>query len=443
MDGRVSRRYFLGGTLGVGALALTGCAGFTPGGGSGGGGATNLRVSSYGDQSKLKLRGQVVDKFNADHQGSNLTFEGTPTADYWDKLATQVAGGNAPDIINIDGVHIAQYGGSGQLLPLDEFIPNTVHTDYFDKNLLVQGQFNGKQYGLPLSSATNGMGFDATVLGQLGIPEPDGSWTWDDYASMANDIHKAAGKDIYGCADEGGDLPTLELFLRGRGEELVNADNTKELGFSVDSLTAWYDFWDKLRRSGGCVPADIGANFVYGDWPNSPIVTKKGVMEHISTPNLSGGFQSLTKNQVKLTLPPVATKGGKQPQFPTPSSMWALNAKIKNKDLGASFIEWFNTSPNGASVLGFISGPPASQKTLDILASKQLSPSDKIVVDYVKVAAQGAFTPPPPQPSAFTQIGQHGGVLPRANQDIAFGKQKVPAAAQSAYSQAAALLKQS
>lgn len=443
MDSRISRRYFLGGTLGAGALtALSGCAGFTPGGG-GGGGATGLRVSSYGDQTKLKLRGQVVQKFNDDHKGAGLTFEGTPTADYWDKLATQVAGGNAPDIINIDAAHIAQYGGSGQLLPLDEFIPNTVHSTYFDKNLLVQGQLDGKQYGLPLSSATNGIGFDATVLGQLGIPEPDGSWTWDDYATLANDIHKAAGKDVYGCGDEGGDVPTLELFLRGRGEALVNPANTKELGFSADSLTAWFDFWDKLRRSGGCVPADIGANFVYGDWPNSPIVTKKGVMEHISTPNLSGGFQSLTKNQVKLTLPPVATKGGKQPQYPGPSSQWALNAKIKNKDLGAQFIEWFNTSPNGATLLGFISGPPASQKTLDILASRPLSPSDKIVLDYIKLADAGAFAPPPPQPSAFNQIGQRGGVLPRANQDIAFGKQTVIAAAQSAYSQSMALLKQS
>lgn len=439
MDGRISRRSFLGAAAGVGALAaLSGCAGLSPGT------SQPMQVSSYGDQGKLKLRDEVVEKFNDEHKGAKLGFEGVASADYWDKLATQVAGGDAPDIINIDSVHIAQYGASGQLLPLDEFIPSTIHTDYFDKNLLIQGRLNGKLYGLPLSAAAYGMGFDATVLGELGIPEPDGSWTWDDYAALANEIHKAgAGKGLYGCADEGGDLPTLEIFLRGRGEELVNPANTKELGFSVDSLAAWYDFWEKLRHSGGCVPPDIGANFVYGDWPNSPIVTKKAVMEHIATSNLDGGFQSLTKDEIKLVLPPVATRSGKQGQFLVPSSLWALSAKTKDKKLGAQFLEWFNTNPSVAEILGFVSGPPASEKTLGVLESKPLSSSDAMVVNYMKIASKGSFTPPPPQPSAFVQIGQAGGLLTLTNQDIAFGKQKLPAAARSMYAHSAALLKQS
>ena len=37
---------------------------------------------------------------------------------YWDKLATQTAGGTAPDIIQMDMAYIAEYGTRGALLDL-------------------------------------------------------------------------------------------------------------------------------------------------------------------------------------------------------------------------------------------------------------------------------------------------------------------------------------
>jgi multiple sugar transport system substrate-binding protein len=431
--GALSRRGLLRAAAGGGVLAsLTACAGLTPGGGTQG-----LRVSSYGDQTKLKLRGQVVARFNATHGGTTLVFEGTPTADYWNKLATQIAGGNAPDVVNIDAVHIAQYGATGQLAALDRYVPKILNAAVFRPDLLKQGQLHGKQYGIPLATSTYAMGYDATVLDRLGIEPPDGSWTWRDFADLAVEIHRTGGSGLYGSEDAGGDLDSLEIFLRGRGEALMDARGGP--GFTADSLATWFDYWQTMRSSGGCVPADIGSQYVYGDWPNSPIVNGKAALEHIMTPNYTGGFQALTHHRLRLALPPVAAKGGRQPQYAAPSSMFALNARCREPELGAEFIDWLVSSSTAAGMLQFISGPPASSKALNALTSTKLDAADQALISYTRLAARRAFAPPPPQPQAFTQITQ---LLLRTNQDVSFGKQKAAAAARSVVSQSATLLKQ-
>ena len=48
----------------------------------------------------------------------NVKIEGQPGefTSYWDKLATQTAGGTAPDIIQMDMNYISEYGNRGALL---------------------------------------------------------------------------------------------------------------------------------------------------------------------------------------------------------------------------------------------------------------------------------------------------------------------------------------
>src|SRR5215470_980761 len=62
----------------------------------------SVRSSSYGDPTKLGVRSKLADQYTSSHPDVKMVFEGTATAEYWDKLATQMAGGNAPDVINID-----------------------------------------------------------------------------------------------------------------------------------------------------------------------------------------------------------------------------------------------------------------------------------------------------------------------------------------------------
>ncbi len=377
----------------------------------------SVRFSSYGDPTKLGLRSKLADLYTSSHPEVKMAFEGTATAEYWDKLATQMAGGNAPDVINIDTARIGQYGGAGALQSLQKYIPDTIDAKPFDKNLLSQGQLKGEQFGIPVAMGAYSMGYDVTVLDRLGLEHPKETWTWSDFATLANQIRQKSGKKVYGSEDPSGDTATLQIFLRGKGEDLYK-DGT--LAFSEDTLTEWFEYWAALRATGGTIPADIAAQAKYGDWPTSPLVKRQAALAHIQTPNLKGGFQDLTKNTIAITLPPRDTTDGKCGTFPAPSSYLSLNAKSQRADDAAAFINWFTNGEEAAKTLRLISGPPASAAGRDVLLKGgDLSASEKQVLAYTDLALKNAFAPPQASPAASTAVGD---LLLKTSQDIAFGK---------------------
>jgi multiple sugar transport system substrate-binding protein len=65
------------------------------------GGPVTLRVSTWGNDSRLKLTQQAVDAFTAANPDIKVTVENNDWSAYWDKLATMTAGGNSPDVIQM------------------------------------------------------------------------------------------------------------------------------------------------------------------------------------------------------------------------------------------------------------------------------------------------------------------------------------------------------
>lgn len=424
------RRLILSGLAVGSAAALAGCANLTPRGNSappaGGaknaaGGARTIRFSSYGDPTKLKLRKNLAAVFTKQNPKIKVGFEGVASADYWDKLATEIAGGTATDVINIDSVHISEYGGTGALRPLDSYIPKPIEIDTFDANVLSLGKLGGKQYGIPVASATTAMGYDATVLKSLGVKAPDGSWDYDGFMSMCQQVFKKSGQKINGSEDPSGDEGMLELWIRAHGESLYK-DN-KTLGYSQDTLTSWFQYWQDMRNSGGCVPPQTAAQYVYGDWVHSPMVLKKAPFGRIQTNNVIGGYQSFTKNDIELTTVPKASDGS-YPNYEAASSYLSLNAKTQDPTDAADFLNWFANSSAAALTLRLISGPPASSAGRKaLLDSGGLSSEEKKVLDFTTAALKIA-TPPPkiPAPGADTNVTT---ILLKASQDIAFKKKSI------------------
>lgn len=436
MTTKISRRMFLGSSLAAGGtLALTGCN-LLPGGG-GGDGSGEIRFSSYGDPEKLQIRGSLADVYSEQHPDVTVTFEGSPTQDYWDRLATQMSAGNAPDVINIDTTRIGQYGGRGALSPLESYVPDVIQTEYFDELLLQTGAIDDVLYGVPVATATWGMGYNADALDELGIEHPDGSWTWEDYAEYSIAIADAADGSLTGSGDESGNLTILELWLRSRDNALYTEDR-QDLGFSEQTLSEWFDYWAALRADGGCVSAEDAAQFRYGDWPNSPIATGRAVMTPLSTANLIGGFQSFTRDRVEMTLAPRGTSDGEHPHFAGASSYLSLNASSESPDEAAHFLNWFANSAEAALTLRLISGPPASSAGREaLLAESGLDEEEERVLNFTELALAAATAPPPPAPPAGSNVND---LFYLASQDIAFARDDAAAVVANFMSEASRAL---
>ena len=80
-----------------------------------------LRVSWWGSQSRHDLTQQALELYMKNNPHVKIEAEFTDWSGYWDKLATQAAGGELPDIIQMDYSYLSQYASSKQLADLNGY----------------------------------------------------------------------------------------------------------------------------------------------------------------------------------------------------------------------------------------------------------------------------------------------------------------------------------
>ena len=144
----INRRQFLLGAGGLAAAAtaggLTACApGARSSGGGGGneGGTTTLALAWWGNPTRNKNTQAEIDAYMKANPNVKIEAQPGEFASYWEKLATQTAGGTAPDIIQMDMAYISEYGNRGALLDLSQvdtskFVEGTVDSGKIDDKLV-------------------------------------------------------------------------------------------------------------------------------------------------------------------------------------------------------------------------------------------------------------------------------------------------------------------
>jgi multiple sugar transport system substrate-binding protein len=76
-----------------------------------------LRLLFWGGQARADRTYAATDLYTKANPGTVFDGEFMAFADYWPKLGTQVAGGNAPDIIQMDYRYIVEYANRNAIAP--------------------------------------------------------------------------------------------------------------------------------------------------------------------------------------------------------------------------------------------------------------------------------------------------------------------------------------
>ena len=84
--------------------------------------ATRLRTYWWGAKERADRTNKVDEMYGATHPGVTLVGETVGWGDYWTRLATEAAGRNMPDLIQMDYGYIFEYARRRALLPLDGFV---------------------------------------------------------------------------------------------------------------------------------------------------------------------------------------------------------------------------------------------------------------------------------------------------------------------------------
>src|SRR4051794_7855703 len=282
--------------------------------------------------------------------------------DYWPRLATQSAGRNAADIIQMDYRYIFEYARRGALLPLDSYLGKSLNLVDFSPAAVDSGKVDGKIYGVSLGLNSVALVYDKQLIEALGLKSPSWPMTWKDFGDLAVEITKAAKKEggYAGIQDGGGYEPALESWVRQRGLNLYTPDG--KLGFTEKDLVEFLAYWSDLRKRKACVGPDVQALDKL-TVENSMLSLGKAAMSFANSNQLVA-FQAINKNKLGITMFPSGGQSAKPGQYLKPSQLWSVSARAKDQETAVKIVDFFVSNPDAGLLLGAERGIPASSKVL-------------------------------------------------------------------------------
>ena len=214
-----------------------------------------LRLIWWGGQARADRTLAVADAFAAATGSPEPVGEFLAWNDYWTRLATQVAGGNAPDVIQMDYRFIVEYATRNAIAPLDEFLGGVLNLDDFDADQLEGGKVNGQLYGISLGANSVATLINTTAFEEVGIAPPDMSWSYEDVPALGEAFLSANIRGGMKALSDGSyNEPGLDNWIRQRGKPLYTDDG--KLGPDVDDMVDWFRMWNGFRDAGYIVAAD-------------------------------------------------------------------------------------------------------------------------------------------------------------------------------------------
>ncbi|CAN7225742.1 ABC transporter substrate-binding protein [Paenibacillus sp. LjRoot56] len=339
-----------------------------------------LRIVWWGSQARHDATLKALDAYTKKHP--NVTFEPEFSGfdGYADKLATQAAAKNAPDVIQMDPAWLAEYSGRNQLVDLSKGI----NTADIDKSLVDSGKFKDKLYAIPLGNNATGMLFNKNAVDKLGITPPANGWTWDQYFQFGRDAKAKLEKDKYALMDATNDYTVYSSYQSSQGKgNPVTVDG--KFNLDKDTYITYAKKYADLRKEGVVPPPDVATTDKESD-AKMDLMNNDTVLIKRSFAALLPGYEGVKPGAYKFVTQP---KGAQASGFLKPSMFWSISADSKNIEASKAFIDWFVNDTEAADILTTTRGVPVSKKVLEYLTPK-LTPADKQQIELIKNVAPDA-----------------------------------------------------
>jgi multiple sugar transport system substrate-binding protein len=412
----INRRQFLLAAGGLAAAATSGglaaCAPGSVGGGGGGqGGTVNMALAFWGNPTRNKNTQDEIDAYMKANPKVKITGQPGEFQTYWNKLATQTAGGTAPDIIQMDMAYIADYGSRGALLDLGK-----VDVSKFVEGTVDSGKIGGKLVGVNAGINSALIFANPKVFEKAKVDLPDDkTWTWDQMMEVGAEVASKASVP-FGIAALMGSDALFGTFVRQHGKELFTESG---LGFDAAEAQAWYDLMLKGQKAKALgSPAQVSEESAK-PLDQSAIVLGNAAMMYYNSNQLEAVDAAAGGQQMKMLRGPSLTgKATDRKTWYKASMLWSASAKTKNPDAAIAWINWFANSPDAAAIDKAERGIPPNSEILAGVQSK-LSPAQQVVAKYISdIKSEVGATPIAPPPGG----GTLGTVLFRYGTDVFFGR---------------------
>jgi multiple sugar transport system substrate-binding protein len=428
MNNRISRREF--GRLAAASASLVALGGLTGPAAA----ETRLRLIWWGNPDRDRRTNEVVDLYTKQNPDVVIDPETYAWNDYWPKLATQAAGRNLPDVIQMDYRYIFEYARRGQLADLTALAGGQIDLSDFDPKQLQSGKVDGKLYGISMGANSMSHVYKPETLKTLGIELPDPTkWTTEDFVAMGKAAKGKLAEGVYFSENMAYREPMLETWVRQRGKALYTAEG--KLGYDLEDLEEYFAYWFQMQEDGLTPPADLQSQAIAtGKMEDTMFVTNHAVFDFLHSNQLVA-MQKLVPEEVSIAMIP-NQKQGKPGQYLKPSMLISMSASAAEPEAAAKLMGFFITDESAADILLIERGVTGDASIRQRILPK-LSDTEKKIVAYLDLVGThvGELPPPPPK-----NAGELDRALQPAWESVSFKKVDVKTAAQDYYGKAQAAL---
>ncbi|MFE4196354.1 ABC transporter substrate-binding protein [Paenarthrobacter sp. NPDC056912] len=373
-------------------------------------GPVEIRFSWWGNATRADITNKAIKEFEAANPNIKVKPEYGDIGGYFDKLATQVAANDAPDVITMGGAYPAEYANRGALLDLSK-VSSSLDLSKIDQGALENGQVQGKQYGVSTGANALAIVVNPAVFQAAGVALPDDStWSWDDFARIAKDVTDKSPKGTYGTATVL-THDSLDAFARQRGKSLYTQDG--QLGLDKDTVQAYFDYSLKLSESGAAPSASETVEKLNVSTEQTLMgMGQAGMM--LTWSNSLTALSKASGAELKLMKLPGET--------PTPgiwlqsSQFYTISARSKHTDAAAKLVNFLVNKEAAAKIIQSDRGVPSNPEMRTAIQDL-LTPQGKVEAAYIDQIGKMDFAPTFIGPTGSTAVSE---ITARVNTEVLF-----------------------
>ena len=378
----------------------------------------NISFTWWGDTKRNEIYNGIVDLFEEANPNIKVDRPFGSWTEYWDKLATQIAGGNAPDVIGMHQDYVSEYGPRGSLLDLKPYVDSGVlDLSAVPESVVKGGYINGKLMMVAQGVVTSGIFYNTATFDELGVAYPDMDWTWEEYADKLAEIKAAAdakGIEMWAGGDDSGSMiPAFHYWIRSYGQQLFTEDGN--IGFTEDAVADWFNFYKDLRDKDLIPDAATGVEYSGLPLEQSLFNTGKTALQVVPA-NQVWLYQNQVTNGGDINVVRIPHLAGKADGEYVEGSFLSVTSASKNPEAAAKLISFFINNTESQKLFKLEQGVPATTTAIDVITADLTPPQVRtinFVSDTLAIAGNAPYAP--------TGVAEIRSTLTEIGQAVAFG----------------------
>jgi multiple sugar transport system substrate-binding protein len=204
-----------------------------------------ISFSSWvGSQKEMK---QLAAKFHQEHPNITVKFQNVPAEEASQKLTTQIAGGDPPDVAYLDASAVSDFASRQALVNLDDYIKRSkvVSADDYVPAFKTFNVFQNHLFGLPIDGESTGLFYRTDLFKAAGITEPPTNW--DEFQADAQKLTNPAQKQYGYIVFAPESAYYFYPWLWQNGGELLSKDG-KQVLFNSAAAKQAADYYIGLTK---------------------------------------------------------------------------------------------------------------------------------------------------------------------------------------------------